>query len=120
VAHETHGAGIRVGARLARRGDAAVGGYEERHVLVPEEVLIALQLDLESQPIAQGADRQAGAAPSKFDVAREVGGGLGRDHPLRLRGRGDRGGAQEEETNLADLHVLSLPVASRFQPECNG
>ena len=84
---EPHCVGIEVGTRPAGCPATAFTGYQRRDVRVLEEVVVAFDINLESEPIAEKADGDARPPSTEFNVACEVDAEVRRDRPLRLRGR---------------------------------
>src|SRR5262245_2401265 len=70
----TSGVQLVVGARIGRRD-----------LGILEEVLVALELQLEAESPAEMTDRSARPASAEFDVTGEVHRQLGRDQPLCVR-----------------------------------
>ena len=68
-------------------------------------LLMTHDIDLESEPAAKIAGRSAGTPFALLDVTRDVRPEIGRDHPLRLRGRGrpsDDGHGEKHAASKSD------------------
>src|SRR5262249_23191107 len=108
VAHEADRVGVDVRARTAD-ARSAVGWrrrVERRYLGILEEVLVTLEIEFESDSVAEIAGRYARAPFAPFDVAGDVPSEVRRDRPLRACGRGgphcDRHGEQDAASKSQD------------------